>query len=380
MDTSGCQLEGSQPAPEHLGDPVGAGHGHDQAERTGKGQISSPPVATDQEGEHLRLTRDEMLRIVSQMILANPNNWCFANVTVYNLLWTLLTFSAFEPGIWGMQCNAIMCFLQKVQTQTGNLSMETFFRDVLHCWGRSDMASLANSISQEDAAEFVQAWLRMLNTHVFDMRWEKRVMQDDAVRVMDHNQASECPIRLQFDEFTLSLQFCDLSRLALLWHQVDGMSTALLHGTSCVCLHIDRCYQCPDGSISKIACKLCCEDECFLPVFSDDKLSSHFLSYQVVGLMSHLGSDGAGHYRSALKVQPMVMGTTHPIQWLLTDDWRRPSATWALPEWFLRNVTMVWLVRSDQARLPVYGVSSDSEPNPMTILLDLLTKDTNASE
>lgn len=352
LDSARRQLEDPQPSPEHSGNPARDRPGPECEKGLRQREESQSHAATAQAGERLMLTRDDMVRIVSRMVFANPNNWCFANVAVYNLLWTLLTFSAFEPGIWGEQCDAIMSFLQRVRTQTGNLSTETFFRDVLHCWGRSDLASLTHSISQEDSAEFVRVWLRMMNTHVFDMRWEKRVLSNDAVRIVDGTTEPACPIRLQFDEFTLHLQFCDLSRLALIWHQVDGMCTALLHGTSCVCLHIDRCRQDSDGSISKIDCKLCCDDECFLPVYSDDRLSSYFLSYQVVCLMSHLGSDGAGHYRSALKVQPMVMGTTHPIRWLLTDDWREPSVTWTLPDWFLRNVTMVWLVRSDHMHCP----------------------------
>ena len=309
-------------------------------------------------------------------VLANPNNWCFANVAVYNLLWTLLTFSAFEPAIWGMQCDAIQSFLLRVRTQTGNLSTETFFRDVLRCWGRSELASLNPSISQEDAAEFVQIWLRMLNTPAFDMRWEKRVLREDVIHIVDSTTASECPIRLQFDALTLTMSFCDLSRLALIWHQVDGMCTALLHGSSCVCLHVDRCNQDDEGRVFKIDCKLCCDDECFLPVFSDDGLNSHFISYQVVGLMSHLGSDGAGHFRSALKVRPMVMGTTHPIRWLLTDDWRSPTMTWSLPDWFVRNVTMVWLVRSDRVMLPFYDEPAQSEPHAMSALLERLALDT----
>ena len=76
----------------------------------------------------------------------------------------------------------------------------------------------------------------------------------------------------------------------------------------------------------------------------------------------------------------MVMGTTHPIRWLLTDDWREPSVTWTLPDWFLRNVTMVWLVRSDHMHLPIYEALSAQERNPMTALLDLRATDSNEPE
>ena len=71
-------------------------------------------------------------------------------------------------------------------------------------------------------------------------------------------------------------------------------------------------------------------------------------------MMAHLGSDLAGHYRSALRVTPTVIDQTHPVAWLLCDDWRHPDALWTLPPWFENNVTVIWLIRSDMVHLHAY--------------------------
>ena len=100
-------------------------------------------------------------------------------------------------------------------------------------------------------------------------------------QLMDCSQERYMPICLRFDDVLTKSPFCTLTELVSLWHQVDGMTT-----------------------VSKCTSKLQIDEECFFPVFTGDTRQCDYYGYTVVAIMSHLGEDCAGHYRSALKVNP----------------------------------------------------------------------------
>ena len=129
----------------------------------------------------------------------------------------------------------------------------------------------------------------------------------------------------------------------------------------------------PDMTVHKCLSRLQLDEECFFPVFADGTIQSDFHAYTVIAAMAHLGHDGSGHYRAALRLRPMVQNHTNPIQWLVTDDWRAPEAVWTLQDWLLENVTMVWLGRSDSIRLPFYRQDMQQPRTSVTELLDMLT-------
>ena len=207
------------------------------------------------------------------------------------------------------------------------------------------------------------------------MRWEKRVQTDAGVQIADVSHATHMPISFQFDATTQLLQFCDLTTLATIWRQVDGMHTCLVAASPCLCIHIDRCVEGPTG-IYKCLTRLQSDDEVFLPVFADETVAYDHVGYRVIAMMAHLGSDLSGHYRSALRVTPMVVAQTNPISWLLCDDWRTPEAVWTLPPWFENNITVVWLLRTDVVHLHVF---QRSEPeNSTATMLRLLAQTPSA--
>ena len=109
----------------------------------------------------------------------------------------------------------------------------------------------------------------------------------------------------------------------------------------------------------------------------DAGLDFDHLGYTIVAMMAHVGTDGAGHYRAALKVQPLVISQVQPIHWLLTDDWRSPEAVWALPPWFESNITMVWMVRTDVLQLHAY---SPQQAAPISDLMRLLSEHQKENE
>ena len=318
------------------------------------------------------IDQSQMIEIVSKMELANPNNWCFCNVAVYSMLWTMLNLRTYEPAHWGTQCQELMNFLLTARNGLCSLATQPFFREILQCWGRDDLGHLESTISQQDSSEFIHVWLQQMQTPAFWMQWEKRVIISDAPHAMDASRERYMPICLKFDELSVRSEFCTLNSLISSWQQVDGMTTALLHAPDCLCVHIDRCVLNPDMSISKCRSKLQTDEECFFPVFSGDGIAHVFHGYTVVAVMSHLGSDAAGHYRAAMKIRSMIGQCNNPIQWLITDDWRKPEAVWTQPIWIQENTTMAWLVKTERLQQPFYTFSHDPCRSSTAELLRML--------
>ena len=317
-------------------------------------------------------TQDDLTHLVSHMTLANPTNWCFCNAAAYSLFWTILSLTSYTPALWGTQCHEIMKFLSTAKNQLVSLATQTFFRDLMRCWGREEMGQRSVSISQQDSSEFVQVWLNELRSPVFQMQWEKRLQTAETTHAVDFSREPHAPICLKFDETQILLPHFSLNTLITTWLQADGMHTALLHPTDCICAHVDRCVMGPDMTVHKCLSKMQLDEECFFPVFSADATHSDFHAYTIIAAMAHLGTDGSGHYRVALHIRPMIQNHMSPIQWLITDDWRQPEPTWTPQDWLLENVTMVWMVRSELLRLPYYRQSQPLDNSSVSALLDML--------
>ena len=298
--------------------------------------------------------RVRLLHTLAHAKFGNPNNWCFANSTVIALLWSTLNVRDFCYESWGTQSNALISFINGLVSNTGFLTSHDWFSQVLQFWGRSDLAQLRGSISQHDAAEFVSHWLDMLGTSMVNMSWERRVQHENGTFAVDRS-ASSLPLFLQFDRQTMQQTSCELSSLVELWHQVDGMVAGLTQPAQCICLHLDRCVQfSASDPVTKCSTKLAIEHLCPVPVFQGDGLHFDLQEYLTIALQAHLGGDSAGHYRTALRIQPTVAHDTTPAHWLLCDDWRSPQPVWKLPEWFEQNINLIWLIRRDCALLHQY--------------------------
>ena len=51
----------------------------------------------------------------------------------------------------------------------------------------------------------------------------------------------------------------------------------------------------------------------------------------------------------------------------MCDDGASPVPVWTLPTWFLRHVTILWLVRGDKCELPEYADSTQDSTRPSAI-------------
>ena len=299
--------------------------------------------------------RHQMLDLVAHSALQNPNNWCFANSTVMALLWCSLSLRTFDMSVWGAFFRTLYGFVLSLSEGVQNLAHESWFQQVLQTWGRSIMASVEHHISQQDAAEFVSSWLEQMHMHIFDMRWERRLENEGIVELIDAS-ARSCPLNLQFSTFQLQLRQSSIQSLVTVWCEANGMVAALLEPAACICIHVERCVATAKPPyVTKCTVLLDPEEDVMLPMFSSEGLDTDMIEYMVVAAQAHVGTDSAGHYRTALRIVPSVTKGIVPSAWLLCDDARVPEPVWMLPRWFMQHLTLLWLVRSDLVDLHCYA-------------------------
>ena len=361
----GGVAEAPQPKSEPIGSPAPSDTGPHQGlsegntEGSGERQVQDQVTACSQGRtvmEPFGLTSADMKQLqthVALLTLENPGNVCFANAAILSFMWTTLSLQTCDFQNWGTQRLMLTQFLLRHYMTTANLCDQPWFQDIMRCWGRIDPEVDMESLSQQDAAEFIHVWLEMLATPAFDMRWERRLMENDRACTVDRS-GTFMPICLQFNERLAHSHSCDLSALFTIWRQVDGMQAALLTAPVCLCLHVDRCVQTPQGTIHKSECMINPDSVCIAPIFQGTDLQYEPVEYQVIALMSHLGEDKGGHYRSALRLAPTLIASTKPAEWLLTDDWQQPTPVWRIPSWMTRAATVFWLVRTDCIQLHRY--------------------------
>ena len=292
---------------------------------------------------------------VALLTLENPGNICFANAAILSFMWTMMSIHPCDFQSWGKQRQMLTDFLLAHHDMHANLCEQRWFQEILRCWGRLQQDADPGLISQQDAAEFIQVWLTQLDTTAFDMRWERRLEENDGIHVFD-SSGQHTPICLRFDDRLANAHCCDMTQLILLWCQVDGMKTALLTAPPCLCIHLDRCMTDEAGQIHKSDCMINLDTCCLMPLFQGTGLTTEPVEYQIVALMAHLGSDGQGHYRAALRIAQTLISETTPAEWLLTDDWTQPVPTWRVPNWMIRTANIFWLVRTDLLQLYRYGL------------------------
>ena len=126
-----------------------------------------------------------------------------------------------------------------------------------------------------------------------------------------------------------------------------------------VCFQIDRCILSGQGSVVKTDIALNVHGGCELPVFQGDDLRVTWTEFHVVAQIAHLGADNMGHCRSLLMTAPTVRQEGHTMA-LITDDWTMTERLSQAPNWFQRNVTCLWMCRSDQ--LDMYQVPEALPP------------------
>ena len=326
--------------------PEGQREREAQAEEPESGSLMMPPLSI-------------LMHVLSHLCLRNDLNWCFANSTIFCLLWSFMTmqcdFSALGEGFAEM-----IQFLPCHNLQLVALKDLAWFDRILQNWG--SFRGL-QSESQQDSSEFTAAALTWLQAPAVNMTWERRLEESGVTHAHDHGD-TWLPITISFPASHAHLPDTQYTLTALVtrWMQVDGMVAALLQALTCVCLHVDRYFQTDAGEIQKSQCLLDMEAGCDLPVFTGPGLQREYVSYVLVAATAHLGTDQQGHYKAILKTRPLVLQNGHPMHWLITDDGQGAQPTWTVPDWFRCCANVFWLLRADSVHLHTYRPLAVDDP------------------
>lgn len=348
------QLGAKQPSyadPESLGGQPEAGQGPRQG--------LSPPKAD------LSCHRFQLLQAICGLVMNNDSTWCYANSTVFSLMWTWLCAPS-STELWGSRFGELLQYFCQLDSRWVVLAEAPWFQQILGAWGPAH--------GQNDSAEFTQAVLAWLGMQSFDMRWERRVMIGTTPQVFD-SSSGHAPITLTIMPSMHEGGNCDLTSMIQNWCQENSMTAALLEAPICLVLHVDRFFQDGTGMIQKSMSKVNIDAEVLLPVFAAETSQHEPVAYTPVAGITHFGADMAGHCQAVLKLQPGLLNETTPISWMITEDAREPEPTWRIPDHFAENINVIWLVRSDILAMPVYTMRPSTErqaPQQADNLLNLL--------
>ena len=202
---------GSEPAEDLAASVAHQGQGQRQEEGS-----SGPQNRMNPTERYQCLTPELLLQRLAHMSMENPGNICFSNATTSALLWTTLSTMTWSLKAWGKQCQMLHDFICTNPATCINLCDEVWFQQILHCWGLIDPAVSPQRIAQQDSAEFVAAWLEQMGSDAFDMRWEKRISENDSIRICDQGCKST-PICLKFTPFLADTSCSDLTQLFAVW-------------------------------------------------------------------------------------------------------------------------------------------------------------------
>ena len=128
----------------------------------------------------------------------------------------------------------------------------------------------------------------------------------------------------------------------------------------------------PSGQLYKHDANITFAWEVQVPTLTPDT-AIHHVSYTIVAVTAHLGSDKSGHYQTMLRTYPEVSDITAPSMWMFCDDCRLPERCWVFPPAFSRGITGIWLCRTDRLEM---HLMEQPRPSPDTDLLSVLSGQT----
>ena len=301
------------------------------------------------EGGQIAMDADRLAlqRGLSELKLANDENWCYINTAFLTTMWAFLCSSQFGLAHWGPRSSQLASLLQNPTDTAVELASLPFFHDVLSTW--HDVGE------QGDPVEFIAHMMRTFQFQGINLRWEKCVQVGQLVNSVDENDAYT-PLILQFDPTMLQDGQISLQQMLREWSNQDGMLRALTQDSTLICVQIDHNVRSGDGRLAKCDIPVNFHSGIQVPIFLDAETHIDWRNYKVVAALAHLGTDAAGHCRSLLKVQ-MRADIAQPRMFLLTDDWVRSTPIWREPDWFHRNTTCFWLCQHEY--IDLYDLQPD---------------------
>ena len=339
MESPGLAAEASHTSTEQAGHDTEDAHGEGCHEGQGEGQGKSGALQEVAAWPSVH----QLCQCFERLKLVNVDNWCFINSAFLATTWALLSSHSFTQNSWGPHASQLAQFLmQSSPSDPQALADIPCFRFILASW--------SNRVEQGDPVEFLAHLLRGLEFSDFDMRWDNRIQIGSLTHIHDQNKDASTPLVLQFDPAHLDGSYIHVRQMVLDWSNQHGSQVGLITAPALLCLQIDRCVAAGDGTIQKTDIAVQVHGGCDIPVFAGLDLQIVWKEYHAVAQIAHMGQDNAGHCRSMLLTAPTSHGQARTLA-LLTEDWSKPTRICKAPYWFSRNITCIWLCRSDMLHL-----------------------------
>ena len=349
-----CFAEQNKASPS---DPLEIGTGHEgpqvaqsppltgqlQCVATGAIEIEASPSTTVQtrgrpfEAQQEKIDRPKYCHILSELVLVNDDVQCYVNATFLTILWTHTMCGDFNMGSWGDETAIFLGLLNDGVQSSLCLRSHAALQPGFSQWQQLRGESYN---TQQDYGEFLHYFFKWINSRHVVMTTSRRYLVDDAVTVAEKSDASS-PIPLHADLWNTLPSPKHFQTILDQWHHTNGMMQALEQASHILCFQMCRFQDAHtiDRTILEFG-----DLRAVVTSFTDGRLSTARIPYQIAALVHYHGNSRGGHYNCVIA----YLDKYGDLKWLFQDD-NQPPVTWAiLPEWFLADVTHVWLVRSDK--------------------------------
>ena len=339
--------------------------GEQQCVAADPSQIKTTPSAAVQDGGRTHadlqeeVDRHRWCKALSTIHLINDDVQCFVNAVYLTVMWTHLMCCDFTMGSWGLVTTAFLATLTDGIDSPLCLRSHPRLQAGFAQW---QQLRGENATTQQDYSEFLQYFLGWVGSKHVAQTFSRRFSRADEV-IFEAKSDVHDPILLHHE---LWADLCSPIRFQQIidnWHHTNGMLQALDLASHIVCYQICRFL---DTSHSDRTAFDMDDLQLHLPCFTDARLSIARIPYKIAALVHYTGNAKGGHYNCAIAILDKYGNS----KWLFHDDNCQPVMWSMLPEWFIFDITHVWLIRGDQYRqwmVPSDG--SASQANAMAQVL-----------
>ena len=257
--------------------------GYDEAQEIGEESPGDPhrPAAS--------ICLNPAVPQIEGLVLCNRSSYCYANVTVYALLWHA---SQSEQGVWiGRQLGRFLGWLLH-KPQHLHLCDTRAWPNLVRRWQQPDR--------QHDAAEFLQLLQWECAPAASEGSWHARigvVLGDGShgAQVVDRGHVWPLPLYVADP----SVAHLSLQKLFIGWRNQEQRH-ALVNAPDSLVVQIGRFWDNGDKKVFRVRSSR----TVYIPTFSGTMLQTTSHAYTVEAIVYHLGhSRLGGHYRTALLSQ-----------------------------------------------------------------------------
>ena len=303
---------------------------------------TSPPNAVSYGGRSYEAYPEEVDRqkyghILSQIVLVNDDVQCYVNATFLTIMWTHLMCGGFNVTSWGELTTVFLGIVMDGQTTPLSLRRHAQLQSGFAQWQQLRGES---STTQQDYGEFLHYFHSWICSRHVALTTSRRFITGDMIRTAEKSDAY-APILLHADLWTDLPKPVSFQAVVDQWQQSNGMIQALDQASHIVCFQICRFQDTNEIDRTALAVD---PHRVNLPCFTDSRLGIARIPYHIAALVHYSGNSRGGHYNCVIAHLDKYGETT----WLFHDDNCKPIGWKMIPEWFLYDVTHVWLIRGDK--------------------------------